>query len=361
MSSPARMVLRALLVFIIASASQVFAQSYFPSFSTPTVNTNIQMMGGGGPALVNVGGELQMVYVNIYGDLEMAYATDGHDYTDEGPISYDGHTIQINCQSNLSDNCAAGAALYNGQLYVAYPSASCDCLHVLAGTESHNAYGVPEWTWSWVVDGTGYNLVSTPALVVTTDGSNNLIIRYGTTVGAYGDDVYSTVLYNDGAWSTQKADAGSPTQDTLFSVNGINYVIDREICCTDVSEDQVNVAEMYDNGVDIIGTGVPLPGSDASPSGFSSAVVNNLENTVLVATYSPYDGEDLQLLEGSTYYGLDTESWGNQIYTNIVGTYGPGYNEFAIAQFGSPNEVAIVYRGDSNGDLYSTFGYVPNE
>lgn len=337
------------------------------TFSSPTINTGVQVINGGGPALVLLGNglysqALELIYVSAAQDLALAYSRDGLHYTYVGRLSVPGGSgvAELDCTPVYADHCGVAAASFNGQLYVAYNDISCNCLHVLAGTPIS---GSAVFTWTDVHDEPAYQLVSTPTILATTDGSNRLIVRYGTTVG--NDDAYSTV-YDPNAktpWSTQASNGSSPTQSTLFAINGTNYAIDGR-----TNGGPVYITQIDDNGVAVSGTTYPLGGGYVhSALGFSSTTYNPLGNPNVFVASRPTSSNELQLLISSVYdYFEDGEVWGDPSYSNIqlngyeVNNY-PG--DFATTIFPPPPSssaaIVVVYRGDSNGDLYATSGIPP--
>jgi hypothetical protein len=361
----ARAVVKMLPAFVLACTTQAFAQFSFPSLSSPTINSGVQVMNGGGPALVPLANgisasALELVYVGLDQDVRLAYSTDGLHYTETDPggygihLSSNGNPLELNCTPSYSDHCGVAAIAYNNELYVAYNDYSCNCLHVLAGTPITN-YSLFEWTD--VYNDTAHQLTTTPAMLVTTDGTNRLIVRYGTTVS--GNNAYTSVFNPaSGTWTTQASNGISPTQSALFAINGVNYAIDKG----SGSSTQVNITQLDDNGVAVSGTTYPLLGDTAS-LGFSSTVYNNDEWTVFV-TSKLVGSNDLQILSSSPYYNFAQGSeWGHQTYTNIVGNGGSYPVDFAITTFppqpSGSAQIVVAYRGDSNGDLYAASGTVP--
>jgi hypothetical protein len=355
-----RAVVRMLSVFALACATQAFAQFSFPTLPNPTINTGVHVMNGGGPALVPLANglytnALELVYVDTLQDVALAYSTDGLHYTNVGYINPPpGGVAELDCTPAYADHCGVAAVAYNKQLYVAYNDYSCNCLHVLRGI---SVPGYAVFTWADVYNDTAHQLTTTPTMLVTAE--NNLIIRYGTTVS--GNNAYSSV-FNNGTqtWSTQASDGVSPTQSTLFTINGANYAIDK----SPGDSDQVNITQLGENGVAISGTIYPLQNEYAT-LGFSSVVYNNDEWTVFVASM-PQGSNELQLLSSSAYYDFAAgEEWNYQKYSNIVlvpydGSY-PG--DFAMTVYppqpSGSAEIVVAYSGDSNGDLYATSGTVP--
>lgn len=355
----ARAALKVLSVFALACTTQAFAQYVFPSFPNPTINTGVQVINGGGPALVPFGNglysnALELIYVDTAQDVALAYSTDGLHYTNVGYINPPSGVAQLNCTPAYPDHCGVAAVSYNNQLFVAYNDMSCNCLHVLAGTP---VSGYALFTWTDVYNDTAHQLRTTPAMLKTTDGTNQLIVRYGTT--ASGNNAYSSVFHSStGTWTTQASNGISPTQSALFAINGVNYAIDKG----SGSSTQVNITQLDDNGVAVAGTTYPLQ-ADTATLGFSSTVYNNDEWTVFV-TSKPVGSNDLQILSSSAYYDFGSGSpWGHQTYTNIVGNGGSYPVDFAITTYppqpSGSAKIVVAYRGDSNGHLYATSATVP--
>jgi hypothetical protein len=361
MTPSARAVAKVLSVFVLACTTQAFAQFSFPTLPTPTINTDVQIINGGGPALVPLGNglasnALELLYVDTLQDVSLAYSTDGLHYTNVGYIEPPSGVAELDCTPAYPDHCGVAAVSYNNQLYVAYNDYSCNCLHVLAGTPV-SGYAIFEWTD--VYNDTAHQLTTTPTMLVTTDGTYNLIVRYGTT--ASGNNAYSSVFYHaTGTWTTQASNGISPTQSSLFAINGANYAIDKSAG----SSTQVNITQLDDNGVAISGTNYPLQ-DDYATMGFSSVVYNNDEWTVFVASTLPNSNE-LQLLSSSAYYDFAAgEEWGSQSYSNVKmvpydGSY-PGDFPMTVypPQPSGSAQVVVAYSGDSHGDLYATSGTVP--
>lgn len=357
-------VLKVLSVIAFVCTTQAFAQYVFPSFPNPTINTGVHVINGGGPALVPLANglytnALELIYVDTLQDVSLAYSTDGLHYTNVGYINPPpGGVAELDCTPAYADHCGVAAVAYNGELYVAYNDYSCNCLHVLQGTSDP---GYATFTWTDVYNDTAHQLTTTPTMLVTTDNPThpNLIIRYGTTVS--GNNAYSSVFNGStNTWSTQASNGVSPTQSTLFAINGANYAIDK----SSGSSTQVNITQLDDNGVAIPGTTYALQ-DDYATLGFSSVVYNNDEWTVFVAS-RPQSSNELQLLSSSAYYDFaDGVNWGSQTYPNNVlvpydGSY-PG--DFAMTVYppqpSGSAKIVVAYSGDSNGDLYATSGTVP--
>lgn len=344
------------------------------TLSSPTINTGVQVINGGGPALVPLGNglyssALELVYVDTSQDLRLAYSTDGLHYTDSDPGGYgihlasSGNPIELDCTPAYSDHCGVTAAALNGQLYVAYNDYSCNCLHVLAGTPVPN-YAV--FQWADVYDDTAHQLVTTPAMLVVpvpNQQNPNLIVRYGTTEGDH--EAYSSVLNGgDGEWSTQDSDSTSRTQSTLFTIDGTNYAID--LSNPDYSG-ALHITELDDNGVAIPGTTYQLQGGDSGniTQGFSSTVYNGYGHCAFVTSMPP-ESDELQIFSTSDYYNFaDGGFWGPQTYSNIQEVpYESDYpGDFAISVYppqpSGSAQIVVVYSGDSNGDLYATSGTPP--
>ncbi|HET9099476.1 MAG TPA: hypothetical protein VFN62_03720, partial [Acidobacteriaceae bacterium] len=331
------------------------------TFSNTKTNTGVYLADGGGPALVPFGNglnskALDLIYVGHGDDVSVAYSTDGLSYTDVGRISvpYENGVAELDCTPEWSDHCGVAAASYAGHLYVAYNDWSCNCLYVLKGTP---VSGSGVFTWSLDYTDPSHQLVTTPAMLVTTDSSSpNLIVRYGTTAGTH--EAFSSVLNGQtGTWSTRDSDSVSRAQSTLFSVNGTNYAIDLN------NPDTNNVpyvTELDDNGVAIPGTTNQFQGGDSSNvgEGFSSVIYKSFANCALVTSLAANTNE-LQIFSRSDYYAnFDSgRSWYPQTYSNMKyinsNSYGI-YGDFAITYYSG--SIAVVYRGDSNGDLYAATG-----
>lgn len=341
------------------------------TLSNPTTNAGVQLMGGGSPALVPLGNgqnskALQLVYVNTSQDVALAYSINGLTYYNVGSLSVPGHTgnvAELDCTPAYSDHCGVAAAALNGNLYVAYNDISCNCLHVLEGTVVPNQ---TVFTWTDVYDDTAHQLVATPEMLVVPNGSHfNLIVRYGTTSGTH--EAYSSVLNGaTGEWSTQDSNSTSRTQSTLFTMDGNNYAIDID---NDDNTGALFITELDDNGVAISGTTNGFQGYDSVNivQGFSSAVYSSVNgNCALVTSMPPAPAStELQVFSTLDYYDFAAgEFWGNQTLSNfqMVG-YNGFYGDFATAVYppqpSASAQIVIVYRGDSNGDLYATSGNLP--
>ncbi len=291
------------------------------NFSSPTINSNIQVVNGGGPALVPLGNglytnALELIYVNISQDVAMAYSTDGLHYTNSSPdgrlvVPYGYGVAEVDCTPAYPDNCGVAAAYYNNQLYVAYSDISCGCLYVLAGTAIS---GRPDFSWTLLHTEPAYQLVSTPAMLVTMDNSADpkLIIRYGTTIG--NDDAYSTVYdIKSGTWTTQASNGSSPTQSTLFTVNqspinpisGVNYWRNYAIDRSADGKELVYITQLDDNGVALPGTTYQLQYVQAA-LGFSSTVYNSAYGPLMFVASAHVDNNNLdnvlQVLAAASFF-----------------------------------------------------------
>lgn len=344
------------------------------SLSSPTINTSVQVINGGGPALVPLANgvnskALELVYVNGDQDVALAYSTGtGLSYTNVGPLSVPGHygnVAELDCTPAYSDHCGVAAAALGGNLYVAYNDVSCNCLHVLEGTAVPN---YPVFNWTDVYDDTAHQLVTTPEMLVVQTGTSvlNLIIRYGTTDGDH--EAYSSLLvYNTstktGVWSTQDSNSTSRTQSTLFTMDGKNYAIDID----NANMGELYITELDDNGVAISGTTNQFQGNDSANvgQGFSSAVYGSLNGNCALVTSMPLGSNELQVFSTVDYYDFaDGEFWGSQALSNFkIPEYNGFYGDFATTVYppqpSASAQIVIVYRGDSNGDLYATSGNLP--
>jgi hypothetical protein len=334
------------------------------NLSSPTINTGVQIINGGGPALVPLGNglasnALELVYVNTLQEVALAYSTDGLHYTNVGRISvpYGGGAAELDCSPEWSDHCGVAAAVYNGQLYVAYNDISCNCLYVLKGTAVPN-YAAFTWTLVYTAQ-PAYQLVTTPAMLKVQDGQYaDLIVRYGTWEGDH--EAYSSVLKGEtGEWSTQDSNSISRTQSTLFTVDGKNYAIDLS---NPDDSGAINITELDNNGVAISGTTYGLQGGDSGniTQGFSSTAYSTVENCVFVTSMPPAKNE-LQIFSTTDYYNFaEGEFWGPQTYSNIqeVPYEGDYPGDFAITVYppqpSGSAQIVVAYSGDSNGDLYAT-------
>jgi hypothetical protein len=339
------------------------------TFSSPTINTGVQVINGGGPALVPFGNglysnALQLVYVNELQEVALAYSLDGLNYTNVGRISvpYGSGVAEPDCSPEWSDHCGVAAAVYNNQLYVAYNDISCNCLYVLAGTPV-SGFAAFTWTLAYIAQ-PAYGLVTTPAMLVVQTQIKppifNLIVRYGTTEGDH--EAYSSVLNGTtGQWSTQDSNSTSRTQSTLFTIDG-NYAIDID---NDNNLGAMYITELDNNGVAIPGTTNQLQGGDSGniTQGFSSTVYNGVGHCAFLASMPPASKE-LQMVAASSDYPdiAGGRNWGTQTFSNIqeVPYEGDYPGDFAITVYppqpSGSAKIVVAYSGDTNGDLYAAIG-----
>ena len=193
-----------------------FAQE-FPSFPSPIYQPQYTFEQGTSAFSVPnayYGNVVMAVFGAEGGRFGFAESLDGQNYF-YGNIESPANVPNVDCNSSTPSTCAAAVTVFNGIIYVAYADSSTHGLDVAIATPIP---GNTSYQWALTHTDNSVQLVTTPAMSVSPDGSH-LIIIYGTSNDRNTkNQFFESTLDLTGRW-TQASEGGNLQQLRLSSAS----------------------------------------------------------------------------------------------------------------------------------------------